>query len=78
MTVRVSQVNDCHFCVDINSATLAQRSGSMDKMLALSDWHNQDLFSEEERVVLEYTEAVTYTHGVVSAALMTRLRWILR
>ena len=74
VTVRVSQVNDCHFCVDINSATLAQRSGSMDKMLALSDWHNQDLFSEEERVVLEYTEVVTYTHGVVSAELMTRLR----
>jgi alkylhydroperoxidase family enzyme len=72
--VRVSQVNDCHFCVDINSATLAQRTGSMDKMLALSDWRNQDLFSEEEQVVLEYTEAVTYTHGVVSAELMTRLR----
>jgi AhpD family alkylhydroperoxidase len=74
VTVRVSQINWCTFCVDINSATLAQRTGSMDKMLALSNWRNQDLFSEEERVVLEYTEAVTYTDGVVSAELMARLR----
>jgi len=74
VTVRVSQVNDCHFCVDINSATLAKRTGSMDKMLALSDWRNQGIFDQQERTVLEYTDAVTYTDGVVSAELMARLR----
>jgi len=31
VTVRVSQINWCRFCVDINSATLAQRYGSMEK-----------------------------------------------
>ncbi len=31
VTVRVSQINWCRFCVDINSATLAKRSGSMEK-----------------------------------------------
>ena len=74
VTVRVSQVNDCDFCVDINSATLAKRAGSMDKMLALSDWRNQGIFDQQERTVLEYTDAVTYTDGVVSAELMARLR----
>ena len=74
VTVRVSQVNDCDFCVDINSATLAKRTGSMDKMLALSDWRNQGIFDQQERTVLEYTDAVTYTDGVVSAELMARLR----
>ena len=74
VTVRVSQVNDCDFCVDINSATLAKRAGSMDKMLALSDWRNQGIFDQQERTVLEYTDAVTYTDGVVSAELIARLR----
>jgi AhpD family alkylhydroperoxidase len=74
VTVRVSQINDCHFCVDINSATLAQRSGSMDKMLALADWRNQTIFDQLEKTVLEYTDAVTYTDGTVTDELMGRLR----
>jgi len=32
VTVRVSQMNWCRFCVDINSATLASRAGSMAKV----------------------------------------------
>ena len=36
ITVRVSQLNGCRFCVDINSATLARRAGGMDKVLALA------------------------------------------
>jgi len=70
----VSQINNCHFCVDINSATLAQRSGSMDKMLALADWRNQAIFDQREKTVLEYTDAVTYTDGTVTDELMGRLR----
>jgi AhpD family alkylhydroperoxidase len=46
VTVRVSQINHCNFCVDINSATLAQRAGSMEKVLALADWRASPLFDE--------------------------------
>lgn len=74
VTVRVSQINWCHFCVDINSATLARRSGSMDKVEALSGWRESNLFDEKERTVLEYTEAITRTDGQVSDDLMARLR----
>jgi len=74
VTVRVSQINNCHFCVDINSATLAQRTGSMDKILALADWRNQAIFDQREKTVLEYTDAVTYTDGAVTDELMDRLR----
>ena len=74
VTVRVSQINDCHFCVDINSATLAKRADSMDKILALSDWRNQSIFDAHERAVLDYTEAVTYTDAVVTDHMMVRLR----
>jgi len=74
VTVRVSQINWCKFCVDINSATLAKRSGSLDKVEALEKWKESDLFDEKERVVLEYTEAVTYTNEEVTDELMNRLK----
>ncbi len=74
VTVRVSQINWCQFCVDINSATLAKRSGSFDKVEALAEWQQSDLFDEKEKCVLEYTEAVTYTDDQVSDELFSRLK----
>ena len=72
--VRVSQINWCHFCVDINSATLAQRTGSMDKVLELERWSDSTVYDDRERVALEYAEAVTYTDQQVSKSLMARLK----
>jgi len=74
VTVRVSQINWCHFCVDINSATLSKRAGSMDKVDALEQWKQSELFDEKEKVVLEYTEAVTYSDQQVSDELIQKLK----
>jgi AhpD family alkylhydroperoxidase len=74
VTVRVSQINQCNFCVDLNSATLAQRAGSMEKVLALADWRGSPLFDERERVVLEYAEAMTDSRQQVTDELAERLK----
>ena len=74
VTVRVSQINWCHFCVDINSATLAKRAGSLDKVENLEHWKESELFDDKEKVVLEYTEAVTYSDQQVSDELIERLK----
>ncbi len=74
LTVRVSQLNWCSFCVDINSATLARRAGSMDKVEALTEWRTSSLFSAPERAALDYTEAMTITGQRVSDMLMIELR----
>jgi uncharacterized peroxidase-related enzyme len=74
VTVRVSQINWCHFCVDINSATLATRAGSMDKVEQLEQWQDSALFDDKERVALEYAEAVTYSDQQVRPELMARLK----
>jgi AhpD family alkylhydroperoxidase len=55
----VSQINHCAFCVDINSATLAKRGVPMEKIDALADWRNSPLFADEERLALEFAEAMT-------------------
>jgi AhpD family alkylhydroperoxidase len=74
LTVRVSQINWCRFCVDINSATLAKRAGSMEKVEALDHWMESELFDDKEKAVLEYAEAITYSDRQVSDELIQRLR----
>ncbi|MGR8948730.1 MAG: carboxymuconolactone decarboxylase family protein [Gammaproteobacteria bacterium] len=43
-------------------------------MAALGDWRNSDLFSEVERVALEYAEAMTLTGEAVSDELFESLK----
>jgi len=73
ITVRVSQINGCRFCIDINSAVLAKRTGSMNKVEALDRWQESGLFDNKERLVLDYVEAVTYTDRRVDDDLSRRL-----
>lgn len=72
--VRVSQINWCHFCIDINSSVLFERTGSMEKATALENWRKSDLFEDMEKIALEYAEAITYSDRHVSDELMERLR----
>ena len=74
LTVRVSQINHCAFCVDINSATLLKRGVSEEKVEALYQWQKSTLFEPAERVALEYAEAMTRSEESVNSALMTRLK----
>ena len=74
VTVRVSQINHCAFCVDINSATLAKRGISIDKIAALDAWRDSRMFKPEERLALEYAEAMTVTGQGVDDDLRGRLK----
>jgi AhpD family alkylhydroperoxidase len=59
VTVRVSQINWCAFCVDLNSATLMKRGASIEKVSSLPEWRNSNQFDDRERAALDYAEAVT-------------------
>ncbi|HAT1659390.1 TPA: carboxymuconolactone decarboxylase family protein [Legionella pneumophila] len=61
VTVRVSQINWCPFCIDINSATLIKRAGSEAQYKQLASWRKSSLFSPEEKAALDYAEKVTYS-----------------
>lgn len=73
VTVRVSQINWCRFCVDINSATLATRSGSMEKVKALENWRESEIFEGREKAALKYAEAMTYSDEQVTDDLVEEL-----
>jgi AhpD family alkylhydroperoxidase len=77
VTVRVSQINHCAFCVDINSATLAKRGVSMEKVGAISNWRDNSIFEPAECLALEYAEAMTLPDRGIDEDLRARLkqRW---
>ena len=74
ITVRVSQINHCDFCVDINSATLTKRGVPDDKIEALWEWQQSPLFDQTERVALEYAETVTHSGRYVDDALIAKVK----
>lgn len=74
ITVRVSQINWCEFCVDINSNTLLQRENSQEKIDHLVNWKSSEAYNKRERVALEYTDAITYSHTQVTCNLMDKLK----
>lgn len=74
LTVRVSQINHCPFCVDLNSATLIKRGAATEKVEALARWRESALFGEREQAALEYAEAITYPDGGVDEKIFGRLK----
>ena len=72
-SVRVSQVVDCAFCVDLNAA-LFLRDGDAVELAELAGWRDAARYTDSERLVLEYAEAMSATPPAVSDALMTQLK----
>jgi AhpD family alkylhydroperoxidase len=70
----VSQINHCAFCIDINSSTLLKRGVTLEKVAALGNWRDSNLFDEIERDALDYAEAITDSNRRVDDALFARLR----
>lgn len=73
ITVRVSQINWCKFCVDLNSATVLKRGIDRDKLAALEFFESSSLFSDREKAALAYAEAITYSDRQTEAGDFDRL-----
>jgi AhpD family alkylhydroperoxidase len=74
LTVRVSQINWCAFCVDINTATGLKRGISEAQFAALADFETSALFDQRQKAALAYAEAMTRSEPGVDDPLMARLR----
>ncbi|MBY0292697.1 MAG: carboxymuconolactone decarboxylase family protein [Alphaproteobacteria bacterium] len=72
--VRVSQLNGCVFCIDLNSSILLQRGVTVSKVEELGNWRKSMLFNDIEKIVLDYTEAITITESRVSEDLFKSLK----
>jgi AhpD family alkylhydroperoxidase len=72
--LKAATVVNCEYCIDIGSA-VARRSGCSDEqLLALASHRESELFSELEKLVLDYAAAISRTPATVSADLVAALR----
>ncbi|MBX9715607.1 MAG: carboxymuconolactone decarboxylase family protein [Burkholderiaceae bacterium] len=72
--VRVSQINDCAHCIDLNSSVGLGRGVLQSKLAALLDPSERSQFSERERAALDYAEAITDSNRRTSAGMVASLR----
>ncbi|MBI4951537.1 MAG: carboxymuconolactone decarboxylase family protein [Myxococcales bacterium] len=72
--VKVSQVNTCAFCIDLNAASVQKRGVSNDKLAELPEHGASPLFTEVERAALDYAVAVTKDAAAIDDELFARLR----
>lgn len=72
--VRVSQLNGCAFCTDINSASGMKRGAKREQFSELANFRDSACFSDPEKAALHYAEAMTDTGRRSDAALIARLR----
>lgn len=71
---RVAWWNGCEYCQDAHAAIGSRLGISTEKIEALNDYANSPLFSDAEKVALEYADAITDTHRDVDDELFGRLQ----
>lgn len=59
VNLRVSQINGCHFCLDVHSRRARKAGEDERRLTVLSAWRETDLFTEQERAALDFAEAIT-------------------
>ncbi len=72
--VRVSQINWCEFCVDLNGAAALERGVAPHQLEALGDFERASVFTEREKAALAYAEAATDPARRVDEENLSRLR----
>jgi len=71
---RVSQLDVCEFCIDLNGSRALELGVPQDKLFALPGFEESPLFDEAEKAALAFAETVTVTGRKVDADLMARLK----
>jgi AhpD family alkylhydroperoxidase len=72
--VRISQINGCEFCVDLNASLGLGRGIAQDQLRDLPRFEDSASFSEREKAALAYAEAATRSDRRVGEELIARLR----
>ncbi len=65
--VHISEVNQCHFCIDIGKAMVLKQGGSLEKLNKLESYRTDPMFTPAERAALAYVEEVSQTHDCSDA-----------
>ena len=59
MRLRVAQINKCAYCIDMHYKELKDTGETELRMSTISVWNETSFFTEKEKAVLQFTEALT-------------------
>ncbi|MDE1192251.1 MAG: carboxymuconolactone decarboxylase family protein [Arachidicoccus sp.] len=64
--LRASQINHCAFCIDMHTTDALKYGENPKRLFLLDAWRETNLYSEEEKIILQLTEEITliHQHGV--------------
>jgi len=71
---RVAWWNGCEYCQDAHAAKASKLGISTQKIEALEDYANSQLFSDGEKVAPQYADAITHTRRDVDDEFFARLQ----
>ncbi|KAB8137745.1 carboxymuconolactone decarboxylase family protein [Gracilibacillus oryzae] len=57
--IRASQINKCAFCINMHTKDARKLGETEQRIYCLSAWRETNFYTDQERAVLELTEAVT-------------------
>lgn len=57
--LRISQINQCAFCIDMHSKEALRSGESAHRLIGLSAWREMPIYSENEKIALHWAETVT-------------------
>lgn len=57
--LRVSQLNQCAFCIDMHSKDALEQGEALQRIIGLSAWRDMPLYSDNERAALDWAEHLT-------------------
>ncbi len=57
--LRVSQINQCAFCIDLHSTQLLDQGESSERLIGLNAWRDMPLYTDIERAALAWAEHLT-------------------
>ena len=61
--IRASQINGCAYCINIHTQDAIKNGETTQRIFLLNAWREaEDIFKEEEKVVLAITEEITLIH----------------
>lgn len=57
--LRISQINQCAFCIDMHSYSAQKQGESTERLIGLSAWNDMTMYSDIERAALLWAEDLT-------------------
>ncbi len=74
VSIRIAQLNGCHFCVDLNAFNFLKARGDEERAAQVADWRESDAFDATERAALDWAEQVTERCAGIGSKQIARLR----